>query len=166
MTEAEWLACTDPILMLEWLRGKARDQQLRLFACACCRRIWHLITDTRSRMAVQVAEEYAYGRVGEQELRRAGEAAEEAAAAGLWELQWGEETTAAAAATTQNPMTIEAAKVAATEALGAAAEKRLAAEESPIQQSHGEVHDLRFQCQLLRDIFGSPFRSGVDEGQW
>jgi hypothetical protein len=29
MTDAEWLACTDPVPMLEFLRGKARNEATR-----------------------------------------------------------------------------------------------------------------------------------------
>jgi hypothetical protein len=45
MTEAEWLACTDPGPMMEYLRGKASDRKLQLFASACCRWIWPLLIE-------------------------------------------------------------------------------------------------------------------------
>jgi hypothetical protein len=61
MTEAEWLAGDDPTLMQKHLVWDATYRKLRLFAAACCRRVWHLIPDKRSRHAVEVAESYADG---------------------------------------------------------------------------------------------------------
>jgi hypothetical protein len=78
MTEQEWLSSTDPEPMLWFVRGTATDEDLRLFACACCRRIWHLLIDGRSRRAVEVAEKYARGEVGLTKLLRARWLAEEA----------------------------------------------------------------------------------------
>src|SRR5262245_59072030 len=61
MTKTEWLKCANPEPMLAFLRGKASYRKLHLFACACFRRIWHLLSDKRSRKAVEVLEHSAEG---------------------------------------------------------------------------------------------------------
>jgi hypothetical protein len=71
VTEDEWLACDDPLTMLEFVRGKASERKLRLFAVACYRRIWHLLEDPRIRRAVGVSELYADGKASGEELRAA-----------------------------------------------------------------------------------------------
>jgi hypothetical protein len=53
MTEAEWLAATDPLPMLDFLRGKATNRKLRLFAVACCRRVWRLLVCPHDRAAMR-----------------------------------------------------------------------------------------------------------------
>jgi hypothetical protein len=81
MTESEWLACGDPYALLDFLARMPSGRKLRLFACGCCRqRIWHLLTDGRSRDAVETAEQYADGLVTRDVLRTAWLAACEAVA--------------------------------------------------------------------------------------
>lgn len=68
MTEAEWLACTELHPMLEFLRDRVSARKLRLFSCACCRRIWHLISSQDcARKAVEAAERYTDGLLGDTE---------------------------------------------------------------------------------------------------
>src|SRR5262245_59190965 len=95
MTEDDWLASGDPRELLRFLlrgrRGRRRgrrnrrppaaslsDRKSRLFTCACCRLVWHLLKDERSRAAVEVAERFADGLVDEDERARAHQAANEA----------------------------------------------------------------------------------------
>jgi hypothetical protein len=63
MTEAEWLTGTDPQKMQEFLRGKASERKLRLFACACCFRLtelWGILVEDELA-AVELANQYADG---------------------------------------------------------------------------------------------------------
>jgi hypothetical protein len=61
VTEYEWLTCTDPVKMLEALRGQASNRKLRLFAVACCRRVGSRLCDEQLRTIVEVAEQEADG---------------------------------------------------------------------------------------------------------
>ena len=78
MTEQEWLDSDDPSKLLHYLAWTQptptqpmiwprrvpliSNRQARLFAVACCRSIWHLLTVKRSRKAVEVVERYADGK--------------------------------------------------------------------------------------------------------
>jgi hypothetical protein len=71
MTEAEWLVSTDSLGMLAFLSGQISDRKLHLTAYAFLRRFWHLIPDQRSRRAIEVREQYADGRASLRLLQRA-----------------------------------------------------------------------------------------------
>jgi hypothetical protein len=98
MTPEEWNRCTDPAKMLKFLSGKPSDRTLRLFACACFRRLVPLLTNQtrfrrarttpaflrRALKAVTVGERYADGAASPQEL----EAARRSIADGLGAVAW------------------------------------------------------------------------------
>jgi hypothetical protein len=153
VTEEEWDRCEDPEAMLEFLRGRASDRKLRLWAAACCRRVWTYLAAERARRAVEVSERYADGVARRGELIAAygattGRSHAELAAG--WSAKLGKvrapRTAAWFAAVASSP------KVGPVErALG----DRL---DPPFQPPPEDVAaERRCQSDLLRDLIGNPF---------
>ena len=71
MTRDDWLTCCDPAPMLAFVRDRATDRKLRLFACAWGRDVWRHLSDERSRDAILTAERFADGQATFADLRAA-----------------------------------------------------------------------------------------------
>ena len=140
MDETTWLNCNDPDPMLEYLRSKASDRQLRLFACACARAIWDLLEDERARQAVEAGERYADGLTTEKELAVAEKRAWEAVDACPSEANY-------SARLTVEISTYDAAVDGA-------------------RAASLEGGQLKTQCGLLREIFGNPFHPVTPDPSW
>jgi hypothetical protein len=136
MTEAKWLACTDPIILAEFMQDRVSNRGMRLFAAACCRRLWPQLSG-ESRRVVEVAEQYADGTAG---------VGERQAARALRSEGTGDAATRAAVAESNDAML-----AAAPLAQGAVADI---------------VGEDAHQTMLARDIFGNPFRPVAFDPRW
>ena len=168
MTEAEWLACDDPKPMLESLRDKASDRKLRLFAVACCRRLSGLVSDSLADDAVRIAERHAEGFAAGDELGRA--AAAVSATLDGFDFNTAPLSAHAALALARkatHPDAWRAARgilVNATWEVATAAFR--AAGGSDAAQDRAEKAENAAQADLLRDIFGNPFRPATLDPAW
>jgi hypothetical protein len=156
MTEAEWLACDDPQKMLDFLRGKASDRKLRLFACACCRRIWHLLVHDRSRNGIEVAEKYADGVAKDEEL----DAADDEVSASTNSGPAAQAVYHACFAPYHNSYYVY------RHAFGAATKASAALASNEGTQGNGQHSERAAQVELLNDIFGNLFRPITSDPAW
>ena len=72
MTEKKW-AVESVVMLRDWIgqHRKKSLRKLRLFGCACGRRLWDHLPDGRSRNAIEAAEKYADGEIDKKALSRA-----------------------------------------------------------------------------------------------
>jgi hypothetical protein len=164
MDQQQWQTTTDLDAMLQFLRleqDKETKRQMRLFACACVRRVWPLLFDPTMLAVVEVAEKYAEGRASPDDLLAARRIASEVASA------TGDRAALAAREVTRND-SWSAADCAAREAATAAMFSRLQAKggESWSRAAPGAYaaalkqyrdDERAWQCRLLRCIAGNPF---------
>ncbi|MFQ3648762.1 MAG: putative immunity protein [Gemmataceae bacterium] len=161
MTEAEWHICTSPERILQLLGKKASPRKLRLYAVECCRRIWSLFLDDRLRQAVDVARRYADGKSTANELLAAGQSVLSIARVFGDPLQ----------PTSRSTHDIGGAAWAATRpdawiaAWDAAYDARWAAVNDGRRKTDWE-QERAWQAQLLKELFGNPFRSIYIDPSW
>ena len=181
MTEAEWLESatrhelsesTDLHEMLIWLRSNRNptSRKLRLFAVACCRRIWNMLTDPRSQNAVAVAEQWADGATDEDDLRFSWEGAVEVIDDSITSIVNPYASRAAVAAAsgrdTEQEPDVHAAHHAADYANCALTWGLPGGSGSSYLtgvNSHTEMAD---QVRILHELFGNPFRPVVLDSNW
>ncbi len=197
MTEAQWLACKEPGRMLWFLLGKpatgwqrlfawldgrraperptrlrgVSDRKLRLYAAACCRSIWELLADGRSRYAVEVGERHADGTADDDELAAALQLASDAiaavspsvareyfavaGAAGRAGKLWYWAARAAAAAVAPDAAVAAQETDAAVERTGVEWAAAVGADSKAIADAIGS----KARAHIVRDLFGDPLRA-------
>jgi hypothetical protein len=148
MTEAEWLDCTDPDPLLDYLQHEGSNRKLRLFAVACALHLWGLLEDTHHE-DVELAEQLAERNVIPEPRD--------------WDFVFTELD--AAAISTLQPEALAAARGTADYAAEAAGVS--AAMEGQFAEHRPRILAARrAQADLLRDIFGNPFIDKVTNPFW
>src|SRR5256885_1146037 len=75
ITDKEWNNFGHPGNLLPRLRRVLKkqltDRKLVLFSIACCRCVWPLLADERSRAVIEATEAFVEGRAGRGELQEA-----------------------------------------------------------------------------------------------
>jgi hypothetical protein len=142
-----WDAEQDPERLMEWRMndGAPPWRKVTLYACACCRRIWVHLTRPASRAAVEMAERFADGLASSAELRAAREEANRDYELGEWAV-----LAAASCADDQNGDFYDHAMHCA----------------AIVVDDRSDGPEAAAQADLIRDIFGNPFRPVTVNPAW
>jgi hypothetical protein len=138
MNETEWLQGNDPARLVEFVSARTSPRKLRLWACACARRVWPFIPDEVGRRAIVVAERFADGQATDQELRAV---ADVFYPCGFYNASYGHPATRAA------HCALYLERVAAT-----------ASWTARVRKPADRAREQAAQVTLVHHIFGNPFR--------
>ena len=130
------------------------ERKLGLFAVACCRRVWPHFRDDRCRQAVELAERYLEGLATSEEMRAV------CAAVRPLATSYDDDGAACAAAHLAD---VPWGKLGAQEVAEAAAWAPHA--DTTFDQEVFD-RDWRAQAELLREVFGNPFREVRFDPAW
>jgi hypothetical protein len=150
--------------MLEFLgqckQHRTSDRKLRLFACSCCRRVWHLLEDERSHRAVEAGEQLADELINLEDVGVIIVQAERAL--NRLRRRFGAASPQAGAARAAQALGREARRAAEH----AANHARWAEDWETIYESKPLDDVQSRQCTLLRDIVGNPFSPVAVDPAW
>lgn len=159
MIEQQWLAKTrnaqhmvHTLGELRYPRTKVGRRKLRLFACGCCRMVWHMLSDERLRAAVEVAEQFADGQVEKATLDRTYERLQR-------------EINFADYERVLDRHAVSMAFESCHEAAYVAAYSVTTLSPNPLVPS-ATPNDDRVLCDLLRCVFGNPFQKPAFPKTW
>jgi hypothetical protein len=170
MTEEEWLASDDPTAMLIALQGRASDRKLRLFAVVCWQRIWAEQVEASEREVVELFVGYVDGAVSP------GAWVDGFSGAGgvrlprhIQFLLWTDPVVAAreTAQGAANDLGWRRSWYAVPIDVNAPFEERMAAANRK-HEFHCQVRSTEEESQadLIREIFGNPFRPAEFSAEW
>jgi hypothetical protein len=162
MTEDEWRAFSHPEPMLIALGETVTERKCRLLACACCRRIWHLMTDERVREAIKVAEQLADGLATQRQRKAAYVLTREIQSTANPSTDYRAFSTAMCAHFTLNPAANRQAAI--MNIAGDTANAVGYAVEHCEDRSKDAEHAA--QSELVRDLFSSPLRLVALDLKW
>jgi hypothetical protein len=145
MTEEVWQQCHQVETMIRFAQAKVTQRKLRLFLCACCRRLGELLSE-EDRQVLMVAEGFAEGQANDDQLSKAHESASSRQGQPATALQ----TVASKSLTTDKVMW-------ATRSICSAISRRDAIRWE---------EERRHQANLFRDIVGNLIRPAAIKSQW
>jgi hypothetical protein len=153
--------------MLALIQGTASDRKLRLLTVASCRQIWHLLL-ARSRTAAEVLERYADGLVGTVEYREAWSQADIESRMCAQDPPDATNYAIESVMISSPPTTtsVESALSTAAMAFGCSAALSAAEQDYDTEVEAGRQQAAERQAQLVRCVFGNPFRPVSAEPSW
>jgi hypothetical protein len=152
--EVWWAECGEPAGMLDHLlkQDGVSWRKVRLWACACVRRIWARLTSEPGRRAVEVVERFAEGQAEQRAVDNAANAA--------GRVKKGDRRANYAAA--------RLARLCSSVRFPPAHVSDLVVDvvERDADQSPARAAERRAHADLLRDVFGNPFRPVRLDPSW
>jgi hypothetical protein len=169
MNEQDWLACTDPIVMLNHLLGKTSLRKLAMFGCACARHGPQHRLSAEWQVALALAERFADGLASAKELQAAGIPRDEGGQSNgrrtghqVWRsmvsvLLDGSIPHVLMAANTIGKSVLVAANDTRAALRAPVGEENRAARPAWAMAMAAGRREEAYQCAILRDIVGNPF---------